>query len=65
MTVYDLFYEGPNGEVWNRHEAAYDADAAADEAARVIRDGSPWVQVELRRSNDEIAAMLERRKNRA
>lgn len=64
MTVYDIFYEGPNGEVWNRHDAANDSDHAADIAADLIREGSPWVQVEIRRSSSEIAAMLERRKAR-
>jgi hypothetical protein len=62
VTVYDLFYEGPNGEVYNAHEIAYDANTAAEAAADAIRDGSPWVQVELRRTQADIDAMLERRK---
>ena len=60
--TYDLFYEGPNGEIWNVHDVATDPRSAAEEAARVIRDGSPSVTIELRRSREEIDAMLERRK---
>jgi hypothetical protein len=41
VTTYDLFYEGPNGEIYNAHAVAHDADAAAEAAADEIRNGSP------------------------
>jgi hypothetical protein len=62
MTVYDMFYEGPNGEIWNRHECAFSAEEAAEVAAQAIRDGSPSVEIELRRTQEEMDSMLERRK---
>lgn len=64
MTVYDLFYEGPNGEIFNAHDVADNARDAAMAAALEIENGSPWVQVELRRSQAEIDAMLARREAR-
>ena len=64
MAIYDLFYEGPNGEVFNVHEVADNARDAAMAASNEIEDGSPWVQVELRRSQAEMDAMFARREAR-
>ena len=61
MSVYDIFYETAHGTIANMHQAAFDAEGAADVAADLIRDGSPDVRVEVRRSPQEIEEMPERR----